>query len=174
MIFRRKAIFWFILFSMVAGGILAFHYISKLEDPELVVMQSQIVTLYPGATAHEVEMQVTNVIEEELNTLGDVESIRSKSMPDLSVIAVTLELTVPQDEIEQRWDFLRRRIGEVVNKLPAGAQSPVVYDDFGDVYGMFYAMTGDGFSYRDMSKMAHFIKREMLALKGVARVEIYG
>ncbi|WP_372950578.1 efflux RND transporter permease subunit [Mariniphaga sp.] len=174
MTFRRKAIIWFILFSMVAGGILAFRSISKLEDPELVVMQSQIVTLYPGASAHEVEMQVTNIIEEELNTLGDVETIRSKSMANISIVSVMLELTVPQDEIEQRWDFLRRRMNEVVAKLPAGAQPPMVYDDFGDVYGMFYAMTGDGYSYKEMSEMARFIRRELLAVDGVARVETYG
>jgi len=174
MTLRRKAIIWFILFCMVAGGILAFRSISKLEDPELVVMQSQIVTLYPGASAHEVEMQVTNIIEEELNTLGDVETIRSKSMPNISIVSVMLELTVPQDEIEQRWDFLRRRMNEVVAKLPAGAQPPMVFDDFGDVYGMFYAMTGDGYSYKEMSKMARFIRRELLAVDGVARVETYG
>lgn len=172
--FQRKAIIWFMIFCMVAGGIMAFHYIGKLEDPELVVMQAEIVTLYPGASAHEVEMQVTNIIEEELNTLRDVETIRSKSMADLSVVSVTLELTVPQNEIEQRWDFLRRRMGEVVAKLPAGAQTPMVFDDFGDVYGMFYAMTGDGFPYKEMNRMAQYIKREMLDIKGVARVEIYG
>jgi multidrug efflux pump subunit AcrB len=174
MTFQRKAIIWFILFCMVTGGVLAFHYISKLEDPELKVMMSQIVTVYPGATAHEVEMQVTNVIEEELNTLGDVETIRSKSMANLSIITVMLELTVPQKEIEQRWDFLRRRMNEVVARLPEGAGIPLVYDDFGDVYGMFYAMTGEGYSYKEMNKTARFIKREMLAIEGVARVEIYG
>jgi len=172
--FQRKSIIWFLLFCMVVGGILSFRAISKLEDPELVVMMSQIVTVYPGATAHEVEMQVTNIIEEELNTLGDVETIRSKSMPNMSVITVMLELTVPQKEIEQRWDFLRRRINEVVHKLPEGAQPPMVFDDFGDVYGMFYAMTADGYSYREMNRMARYIKREMLAVEGVARVEIYG
>jgi len=172
--FRRKAFMYFLLFSMVVGGILAFRSISKLEDPELVVMQSQIVTVWPGATAHEVEMQVTNVIEEGLSTLANVESIRSKSVANVSVLIVTLELTVPQDEIEQRWDFLRRRMGEVEERLPAGAMKPMIYDDFGDVYGMFYAMTADGYSYREMSHMARYIKREMLAVPGVARVEIFG
>ena len=172
--FRRKAIIWFILVCMVVGGVLSFRSIGKLEDPELKVMMSQIVTIYPGATAHEVEMQVTNVIEEELNSLGDVETIRSKSMPNLSIIEVMLELTVPQKEIEQRWDYLRRRISEAVPKLPKGAQPPMVYDNFGDVYGLFYAMTGDGYSYREMDKMAQFIKREMLTVEGVARVEIFG
>ncbi len=172
--FRRKAFMYFLLFSMVVGGILAFRSISKLEDPELVVMQSQIVTVWPGATAHEVEMQVTNVIEEGLSTLANLESIRSKSVANVSVLIVTLELTVPQDEIEQRWDFLRRRMGEVENRLPAGAMKPMIYDDFGDVYGMFYAMTADGYSYHEMSHMARYIKREMLAVAGVARVEIFG
>ena len=174
MTFHRKAIIWFLLVSMIVGGILAFRSISKLEDPELVVMMSQIVTVYPGANAHEVEMQVTNIVEEELNSLSDVESVRSKSMPNVSIVTVMLELTVPQKEIEQRWDYLRRRMQEVIPKLPEGAQAPMVFDNFGDVYGMFYAMTGDGYSYKEMSKMAQFIKREMMAVKGVARVEIYG
>jgi multidrug efflux pump subunit AcrB len=172
--FRRKAFVWFLLFCMVAGGILAFRSISKLEDPELVVMMSQIVTLYPGASAHEVEMQVTHVIEEELSTLANVETIRSKSMPNLSVVTVMLELSVPQKEIEQRWDFLRRRMSGLEAKLPAAAQAPMVFDDFGDVYGMFYAMTGDGYSLREMQQMATFVKRELLAVDGVARAEIYG
>jgi multidrug efflux pump subunit AcrB len=172
--FQRKAFMYFLLFSMVVGGILAFQSISKLEDPELVVMQSQIVTVWPGATAHEVEMQVTNVIEEGLSTLANIESIRSRSVANISVIVVTLELTVPQHEIEQRWDFLRRRIGEVESRLPPGAMAPMIYDDFGDVYGMFYAMTAEGYSYREMSQMARYIKREMLAVPGVARVELFG
>lgn len=174
MTFRRKAFFYFLLFSMVVGGIMAFARISKLEDPELVVMQSLIVTVWPGASAHEVEMQVTNLIEEGLNTLANVESVRSRSSASISVVAVTLELTVPQDEIEQRWDFLRRRIAEVEGMLPAGAMKPMIYDDFGDVYGMFYAMTAEGYSYREMNQMARFIKRELLAVDGVARVEVYG
>ena len=172
--FHRKPLFYFLIFSMIVGGILSFRAISKLEDPELVVMQSQIVTVWPGASAHEVEMQVTNIIEQQLSTLANVESIRSRSMANISIIMVTLELTVPQDEIEQRWDFLRRRIGEVEEKLPPGAMKPMVYDDFGDVYGMFYAMTAEGFSYREMNQMARFIKREMLTVPGVARVDIFG
>lgn len=136
-ILHRKSLFYFLFVAMAAAGILAYQRIGKLEDPELVVMQSQIVTVYPGASAHEVEMQVTNVIEEQLNTLANVESIRSKSMSNLSVVAVTLELSVPQDEIEQRWDYLRRRMTEVQPKLPEGAFAPMIFDDFGDVYGMF-------------------------------------
>ncbi len=174
MTFRRKSLFYFLLACIIVGGVLAFESISKLEDPELTVMQAQIVTVYPGANAHEVEMEVTNLIEEELSSLENIETIKSKSSANVSLVSVMLELTVPQKEIEQRWDFLRRRIREVKNKLPAGAQEPLVIDDFGDVYGMFYAMTGDGFSYREMNKMAQYIRREMLAVEGVSKVEIFG
>ena len=174
MTFQRKAIFYFLMVCIIVGGVLAFDSISKLEDPEITVMQSQIITVYPGASAHEVEMQVTNIIEEELSSLENVETIKSKSSANISVISVMLELTVPQKEIEQRWDFLRRRIKEVKEKLPAGTQEPIVVDDFGDVYGMFYAMTGDGYSYKEMSRMAQYIKREMLAVEGVSKVEIFG
>ena len=172
--FKRKSIFYFLVVCILVGGVLAFESISKLEDPEITVMQSQIITIYPGANAHEVEMQVTNIIEEELGSLENVETIKSKSSANISVISVMLELTVPQNEIEQRWDFLRRRVKEVQHKLPAGAQEPLVVDDFGDVYGMFYAMTGDGFSYKEMRKMAEYIKREMLAVEGVSKVDIFG
>lgn len=174
MAFHRRALIYFLLLSMVVGGVIAFRSISKLEDPEIVVMQSQIVTVWPGASAHEMEMQVTHVIEQELSTLANIETIRSRSMANISVVMVTLELTVPQDEIEQRWDFLRRRMREVEDKLPAGAMKPMVYDDFGDVYGMFYAMTAEGFSYREMGRMARYIQREMLSVPGVARVEVFG
>jgi multidrug efflux pump subunit AcrB len=108
--FQRKAIFYFLMICIVVGGVLAFDSISKLEDPEIDVMQAQIITVYPGATAHEVEMQVTNIIEEELSSLENIETIKSKSSANISLISVMLELTVPQKEIEQRWDFLRRRI----------------------------------------------------------------
>lgn len=172
--FRRKALFYFLFFCIVVGGVLSFRSISKLEDPELVVMVARVVTVYPGATAHEVEMNVTNILEEEISSLENIDNISSRSSDNLSMITVMLEMTVPQKEIEQRWDFLRRKVKAALPKLPHGVQDPVIIDDFGDVYGMFYAMTGDGFSYKEMSKQADFIKREMLDVEGVSKVHIYG
>jgi multidrug efflux pump subunit AcrB len=172
--FRRKALFFFLLFCIIVGGVLSFRSISKLEDPELVVMVARVITVYPGAPAHEVEMQVTNILEEELSTLENIDNITSRSSDNLSLITVMLEMTVPQKEIEQRWDFLRRKVKAAVTRLPEGIQDPMVIDDFGDVYGMFYAMTGDGFSYQEMTRVADFIKREMLMVEGVGKVQVYG
>jgi multidrug efflux pump subunit AcrB len=95
-------------------------------------------------------------------------------MNDVSVIHVNLETVVPADEIEQHWDILRRRVGDARGALPEGAGEPVVIDDFGDVFGMFYAMTSDGFSDREMGDYAELVKREIQDIDGVARVNIFG
>ncbi len=172
--FKNKPIFWFLLICLVVGGVLSYQAISKLEDPEIVVMFAKVYTIYPGASAHEVEMQVTSVLEEEISTLADIQSIRSKSSANISEIDVELKMTVPQNEIQQRWDILRRKVEAAQLKLPEGAQTPMVIDDFTDVYGMFYAMTADGYSYQEMADYANYIKRGMLEVEGVRKVQIYG
>lgn len=174
LVFKRKAIFYFLLICIAIGGVLSFDQISKLEDPEITVMIAKVITVYPGASAHEVEMKVTDVLEKEINALSDINSILSKSSANVSIIDVELKMTVPQKEIEQRWEFLRRKIDLALPKLPDGCQTPLVLDDFGDVYGMFYAMTADGYSYEEMSDQANYLKREMLAIEGVSKVQIYG
>lgn len=163
------------LIAIIAGGIFSFDKLSKLEDPEITVMMANVITVYPGASAHEVEMQVTNVLEDELAALSDIDRITSRSEANVSVIQVALEMTVPQNEIEQRWEFLRRKLELAIPKLPAGAQTPMVIDDVGDVFGMFYAMVADeGFSYQEMNKYADYIERNMLEVEGVRKVNTYG
>ncbi len=174
LVFRKKNIFYFLIVCLIAGGILSYQNISKLEDPEIVVMIAKVVTVYPGASAHEVEMQVTSVLEEAISELADIESIKSQSSANVSSIDVELKMTVPQEEIPQRWEFLRRKIQKAMPLLPQGVQPPMVLDDIGDVYGMFYAMTADGFSMREMSDYAQYIKRNLLQVKGVRKVAIYG
>ena len=172
-VFKRKAIFYFLIFCVVVGGIISFDQISKLEDPEITVMIAKVITVYPGASAHEIEMQVTNVLEKEINALSDINAIKSQSAANVSVIDVELKMTVPQEEIQQRWEFLRRKIDLTINKLPKGCQTPIVVNDFGDVYGMFYAMTAEGYSYEEMTDQANFIKSAMLEIDGVRKVQIY-
>lgn len=171
---KRKTIFYFLLVCITIGGVLSYRAISKLEDPEILLMQARVITVYPGASAHEVEMQVTNVLENELSSLADINTITSQSAPNVSMIVVELKMTVPQKEIQQRWEFMRRKVEAVQSKLPKGVQPPIIVDDVGDVYGMFYAMTADGYSYEEMAKYAEYVKREMLEVNGVSRVQIYG
>ncbi|MFB6318790.1 efflux RND transporter permease subunit [Saccharicrinis sp. FJH54] len=175
LVFKKKKIFWFILVALIFGGIFSYQRLGKLEDPEITVMVASVVTVYPGASAHEVELKVTDVLEKELSELSDLNKLISRSEANVSIIQVELKMTVPQKEIPQRWDFLRHKLDMAMTKLPDGVQTPMVYDDKGDVYGMFYAMIADnGYSYQDMSNYASFIEKNMSDVKGVRKISIYG
>jgi multidrug efflux pump subunit AcrB len=100
--------------------------------------------------------------------------VESKSSNDLSIIQVILDVTLPESEIQQHWDMLRRKIGDAAPSLPAEAQTPIVMDDFGDVYGLFYAITSDGFSDDEFNEYVQKIKQELLTVEGVGKVTTYG
>ena len=171
---NNKALVKFFIAVLVIGGIFAFISMSKLEDPEIKVKQAMVVTVYPGASAHQVELEVTDVLEKSIRSMGAIGSIESKSMADLSMITVELESTVGPDELEQKWDILRRKVTNAQAQLLDGARASVVMDDFGDVYGMFYAITTDGIGDEELLDYAQLVKRELQEVEGVRRVEIYG
>lgn len=174
-VFQKKKIFYFILVALIFGGIFSYTRLGKLEDPEITVMVANVVTVYPGASAHDVELKVSNVLEKELSELADVNKILSRSEANVSIITVELKMTVPQKEIPQRWDFLRNKLDQAMPKLPNGVQKPMVFDDKGDVFGMFYAMIADdGFSYQEMSDYASFVEKNLQSVKGVSKISMYG
>lgn len=174
-VFKKKKIFYFLLVAILIGGVFSFQRLSKLEDPEITIMMANVITVYPGASAHDVELKVTNVLEDEIAALADINKIYSRSEANVSIIQVELKMTVPQKEIPQRWEFLRRKLELAMPKLPNGVQIPMVIDDIGDVYGMFYAMVADeGFSYKEMNDYADFIEQNMLEVEGVRKVSTYG
>ena len=146
----------------------------KLEDPAVRVKQALVVATYPGASAHQVELELTDPIEKSIRQMPGIDHIESASYADMTIITVELHPTVKDDELEQQWDLLRRKVENIKPSLPKGSQVMTVADDFGDVYGMFYALTGDGLSDRQLSDYAELIKREVLAIDGVTRVDIYG
>ena len=159
---------------LMVGGILAYDSMPKLEDPAIKVKQAMVVTTYPGASAHQVELEVTDPLEKSIREMTTLNNLQSSSYADLSLITVELQTTVPDEEVEQQWDILRRKVANVQSKLPQGASASQVRDDFGDVYGIFYALTGDGQSDKELNNYAELIKRSVSELDGVARVEIYG
>lgn len=171
---KNRALVYFFVAVLVIGGIYSFFTMSKLEDPAITVKQAMIVTAFPGASAYQVELEVTDVLEKSIRTMGDLDHVESRSMDDVSEILVELSSTVPLDELQENWDILRRKVADVQAQLPAGAQSSMVFDDFGDVYGMFYAMTSDGFDYQKMSDYAELVRRTVLNIDGVSSVDIYG
>ena len=164
----------FIVLVMVVGGSIAFYNMSKLEDPEIKVKQAMVITTYPGASAHEVELEVTYPIEKSIRSMYNINSIESRSMNDLSIINVELVTTTPANEVEQFYDILRRKVNDIQASLPAGVGESVVLDAFGDVYGMFYAITGEGFSDTELGNYAELAKQEFQNIPGISKVDIYG
>ena len=171
---KNRAFVYFFVFVLVVGGIYSFFTMSKLEDPAITVKQAMVVTAYPGASAYQVELEVTDVVEKAIRSMGDLDHVSSRSMDDVSEIMVELSSTVPLAELQQKWDILRRKVMGAQAQLPDGAQPSIVMDDFGDVYGMFYAMTSDGFDYQEMSDYAELVRRSVLDIDGVSSVDVYG
>ena len=172
--FSNSKLVYFLVAVLVVGGLLGAYQMSKLEDPEIKVKTAMVVTLYPGASAHQVELEVTDVLEKSIRTVPGVGSIESYSYNDYSLIQVDLLSTIMDDEVEQCWDILRRRVSQAEATLPSEAMAPEVKDDFGNVYGMFYALTGEGLDDRELADYAELIKREVIGIEGVERVELYG
>jgi len=164
----------FAVFILVAAGIGAFFKLGQLEDPDFTIKVAVVSTLYPGATASEVEQDVTDRIETKLQELKQVDYLESFSRDGLSVIKVFIKTSYTSKGIPQIWDELRRKVGDIAPQLPKGAGPSAVGDDFGDVYGLLLAVTGDGYSYAQLKTYVNDLKRELSVVPGVARVELWG
>ena len=164
----------FLIAVLLIGGIYAYWDMSKLEDPELKVRQALVVGIYPGASAHQVELELVDPLEKSIRQTPNVASVQSLCYPDMCIMTVELESTVSNQDLEQHWDILRRKVEAARLSLPSGVSAVQVKDDFGDVFGLFYALTGDGLSDKEMSDYAEFIKREVSLMEGISRIDIYG
>ena len=159
----------------VLGGLVAYRNLGRLEDPEFTIKQVLIITSYPGASAAEVAQEVTNPIEIACQQLGQLDHIESESTRGQSLVLVRIKDRYDKTRIQQVWDELRRRVGDVQNQLPPAARGrSVVIDDFGDVYGIFFALTGDGYSFPELRRYADFLRRELLGVPMVKSVVLFG
>ncbi len=159
---------------LVVGGVWAYHGISKLEDPSISVPQAMVVTVFPGGSPHDVELQVTDRLEKAIFAMKGIDFVESRSSANISVLAVNLLTTIADNEKEQYWDLLRRSVNDAQKDMPDGVTTSVVIDSYGDVFGMFYALTSDGFSNEELGEYAEMFKRELLSIDGVSKVELYG
>ena len=171
---RRPILFWSLMAGILIAGVLSFVWMPKLEDPVVAVKQAMVVVPYPGASAHEVELKAVQLLEDELRALPNVKRIRSECHDGSGMITVEFQMTVPLTELEQHFDLLRRKVNDSASRLPQGCYAPVVIDDMMDVYGIFYAFTGEGYTYPELYKYAKYLRRELLGVKGVKRINIVG
>ena len=171
---ENKKIIYFFLAIMLIGGIYSFFKLPKKEDSPFVIKQAVLVTQYPGATPQEVEKLITEPIEREIQSMSDVFQIKSESYFGMSKISIELQPTLAPDYMPVKWDELRRKVANIQPRLPSGASAINVSDDFGDVFGIYYALTADeGFTYDDMRDWAQKIKTELTPIQGVQKVYLF-
>lgn len=171
---ENRIVTYFTAFLIIAGGIASFFSLGQLEDPEFTIKDAVIVTPYPGASPGEVELEITDRIELAVQEMAELDRVESISRSGLSIVKVSIKASYWEDRLPQVWDKLRRKIRDVEGSLPRGAGRPDVGDDFGDVFGFQLALTGDGHSHARMESYAKALKKELLLVDGVARIDFWG
>jgi len=173
-VFERSVVTVFATAVVMVAGVLSYFQLGQLEDPEFTVKVAMVATPYPGATPEEVELEVTDVIEKAVQEISVLKEIESYSSAGLSQVKVVIKAAVRSHELPQVWDELRKRISDASRELPPGAGPPIVFDDFGDVFGFLFALQSDGFSYAELERYADEIKAQLAVVPGVAKVELWG
>lgn len=172
---RNRSIVWFVLALFVAGGLWAFSAMGKKEDSTFVLKSAVVTCDYAGATPFEVEQLISEPISRELQSMRGVRKITSESYYGYSRIMVELDAGTRAGDIPQLWDELRRKVMNIGPRLPSGAGSIRVNDDFSDVYGLYYGLAADdGFSWSEIREWAQRIKTAVVTIDGVQKVAVFG
>ena len=161
---------------ILAAGYFAYEKLPRFEDPEFIIRQAQIITSYPGASAAEVTDEVTDVIENAVQQLSGLKEVKSVSSAGLSEVTVefTIATTKTRPVLNQKFTQLRAKISDIAGRMPPGASTPVVYDDFGDVFALYYAVTGEGYSLQEIAEYAKDLQKELVLVPGVSKVQLIG
>ncbi|WP_193164791.1 efflux RND transporter permease subunit [Microbulbifer hainanensis] len=171
---ERPVYSWLLMLICLVGGLWGLSDIGRLEDPAFTIKEARVFTAYPGASARQVEEEVTEKLEVAIQQMGQLKRISSTSRPGMSEIRVQIKDQYASEELAQVWDELRRKVRDAQVQLPRGARESVVNDDFGEVFGIYYAVTGEGFSPTEMREITKVIRRELLTVEGVAKVSRSG
>ena len=156
------------------AGFQSFNGLPRLEDPEFTIKEALVITNYPGATPYEVEEEVSDELERAVQKLGKIKRIESRNIPGQSTLTIEMRSTVPGSALPQVWDELRRKVGDAQSSLPPGAGPSLVIDDYSDVYGVFLGLYGDEYSDRELYDVAKMLRKELVLVKDVAKVELFG
>ncbi len=170
----HQALVLYFMIVLAVVGVGSYLRLGQAEDPEFTFKLMVVRTNWPGASADEVERQLTDRIEKKLQETPRLDHLRSYSKPGESVIFVFVKDSSRPDEIKDTWYQVRKKVGDIRSLLPAGIQGPFFNDEFGDTFGNIYALTGDGFSYAQLKESADRIRADLLRVKDVAKVELIG
>jgi multidrug efflux pump len=166
-----------VLYAMIVlaiFGVVSYSKLGQSEDPPFTFKVMVIRTGWPGATARQVEEQITDKIEKKLQEAPNVDVIQSYSKAGESLVFFRMKDSAPPSAVRDTWYEVRKKVGDIRHTLPAGITGPTFNDEFGDVYGNIYALSGDGFSYADLKKYADRIRAQLLRVPDVAKVDFFG
>ncbi|MDJ0684649.1 MAG: efflux RND transporter permease subunit [Alphaproteobacteria bacterium] len=171
---KNRAVTYFAAGILFLAGVAAFFNLGQLEDPAFTIKTASIITLYPGADPEEVELEVTDLIEQAIQEMAEIDFIESYSRAGFSYVKIEILSQYWSDRLPQIWDELRRKIRDIEADLPPGAERPIINDDFGDVFGFQLAVTGEGYSDAELETYAKMLRKELSLVEGVARVDLWG
>ncbi len=170
---KRALTLWFtaVLFF---GGLGAFFSLGQLEDPEFTIKEATIQTFYPGASPEDVELEVTDRIETALQEMKQLSMVESQSWPGYSYVKMEINPEYWSDVLPQVWDEMRRKVQRAFENMPPGVSDPIIADDYGDVFGFQLLLVGDGFNYAEMERWAKIVRKELVGVDGIARIDLVG
>lgn len=171
---EKPILTWILILICLLGGIWGFFSLGRLEDPAFTIKAAVVQTSYPGASAAQVAREVSEPLESAIQKMGEVDVIVSENRPGLSLIEIEIKSTYDGNELPEIWTKLRHRVADAARALPSGVSEPYVNDSFGDVFGLYYAVTAQGFTDAEQHELSTFLRRELLAVDGVADVEVAG
>jgi len=171
---RHRSLVLFAIIVLAFIGVIAYERLGQSEDPPFTFKVMVIKTQWAGASARDVEQQVTDRIERKLQEVPNIDFLRSYSRPGESMVFFAIKDSAPSAQVPETWYQVRKKIGDIRGSLPPGIQGPFFNDEFGDTYTNIYAITGDGFDYRDLKDFGDRIRAELLRIPGVAKVDFIG
>ena len=171
---RHRSMVAYLIVVLMLGGVFSYLKLGRAEDPDFTFKVMVVRTLWPGATAGEVELQLTERIEKKLQDVPWVDVVRSNSKAGESLVFILLKDYTPKKEVPEAWYQVRKKLGDIRHTLPAGVQGPFFNDEFGDTFTNIFALTGDGFDLAELRREADRIARELRAVPDVKKIELIG
>jgi multidrug efflux pump len=171
---EHQALILYFILALFAAGAYSYVQLGQGEDPEFTFKIMVVRTLWPGATAKEVELQVTERLEKKLQETPWFDYARSYSKPGESLIFVVLKDYTPPKAVPDAWYQARKKISDIKYTLPSSVQGPFFNDEFGDTFGIIYAFTSDGYSYAELHDYVEDVRRDLLRVPDVNKADILG
>ena len=171
---KHQVLVLYLMLMLTITGLFSYTKLGQSEDPPFTFKVMLVHATWPGASAQEVEQQVTDKLEKKLQEVPHLDYSSSFSRPGESMIFLVAKDDTLSKDIPEVWYQVRKKVGDIRHTLPQAIESLTFNDEFSDVYGSMYALTGDGFDYAALKKQAELIRTELLKIDDVAKVEFFG